>query len=201
MHPTRRQKEILDQIRAFIAEKGYAPSLAEIARRSGLSSVSTVHKHLTLMQERGLLRRRKSRRRGIELSPAAAPAAAAEVPLLGTIAAGQPIEAVADQRTVVIPRELAGRGRTYVLRVKGDSMIDEQIRDGDYVVVEERPEARDGEMVVALIDGREATLKTLYRERGRVRLQPANPALKPIYVRPDELNVRGIVTGVIRRFQ
>ena len=201
MHPTRRQKEILEKIRALIAEKGYAPSLAEIARACGLSSVSTVHKHLTLMQERGLLRRRKSRRRGIELMATAAPAAAAEVPLLGTIAAGRPIEAIEDQRTVAIPRDLAGRGKTFVLKVRGDSMIDEQIRDGDYIVVEERPEARDGEMVVALIEGREATLKTLYRERGRIRLQPANPSLKPIYVAPDDLRVRGVVTGVIRRFQ
>jgi repressor LexA len=201
MHPTRRQKEILDQIRSFIAEKGYAPSLAEIARRCGLSSVSTVHKHLTLMQERGLLRRRKSRRRGIELLPVPSPAVATEVPLLGTIAAGQPIEAVADERTVAIPRELQGRGRTYVLKVRGDSMVDEQIRDGDLVVVEDRPEARDGEMVVALLDGREATLKTLYRERSRVRLQPANPSLRPIYVRPQDLRIQGVVTGVIRRFQ
>lgn len=201
MHPTKRQKEILETIESFIAEKGYAPSLKEIARRCGLSSVATVHKHLALMQERGLLRREKSRRRGIELTPAAPSAQAVEVPLLGTIAAGRPIEAVADASKVMLPRDMVRKGRTYVLRVRGDSMRDEQIRDGDYVVVEDRQEARDGEVVVALIDGREATLKTLHREAGRVRLQPANPAVKPIYVRPSDLRVQGVVTGVLRRYE
>ena len=200
MHPTKRQKEILDQIQSFIAEKGYAPSLKEIARRCGLSSVATVHKHLALMQERGLLRRQKSRRRGIELTPAPAVAQAVEVPLLGTIAAGRPIEAVTDESKVALPRDMVRKGSTYVLRVRGDSMRDEQIRDGDYVVVEDRKEARDGEVVVALIDGREATLKTLHREAGRIRLQPANPSMKPIYVRPGDLRIQGVVTGLIRRF-
>ena len=192
MHPTKRQKEILDQIQSFIAEKGYAPSLKEIARRCGLSSVATVHKHLALMQERGLLRRQKSRRRGIELTPAPAVAQAVEVPLLGTIAAGRPIEAVTDESKVALPRDMVRKGSTYVLRVRGDSMRDEQIRDGDYVVVEDRKEARDGEVVVAL--------KTYRREAGRIRLQPANPSMKPIYVRPGDLRIQGVVTGLIRRF-
>ncbi|HEU4401145.1 MAG TPA: transcriptional repressor LexA [Candidatus Polarisedimenticolia bacterium] len=200
MYPTKRQKEVLEQIRSFIAEKGYAPSLQEIARRCGLSSVATVHKHLSLLQERGLLKREKSRRRGIELQPLPPSHFAVEVPLLGTIAAGRPIEAIPDPQQVQLPRDLVGRGRTYVLKVAGDSMRDEQIRDGDYIVVEERQEARDGEVVVALIDGREATLKTLHRERGRIRLQPANPSMKPIYVRPGDLRIQGVVTGVIRRY-
>lgn len=201
MHPTRRQKEILEQIRAFIAKNGYAPSLTELARRCGLRSVATVHKHLALMQERGLLRRKKGRRRGIELLPAASAVQAVEVLLTGQIAAGRPIEAVADERTIVLPRDMVRGGRTYVLRVRGDSMIDEQVRDGDYVVVEDRRTARNGEMVVALIDGREATLKTLYREKGRVRLQPANPSLSPIYVDPGTLLIQGVVKGLIRRFE
>jgi repressor LexA len=200
MYPTRRQKEILDQIRAFIAEKGYSPSLQEIATRCGLSSVATVHKHLSLMQERGLIRRQKSRRRGIELTPAPPTTFAVEAPLLGTIAAGRPIEAITEQKSVLLPRDMVRKERTYVLRVQGDSMQEEQIRDGDFVVVEERQDARDGEVVVALIDGREATLKTLHRERGRIRLQPANPTMKPIYVRPADLRIQGVVTGIIRRF-
>jgi repressor LexA len=200
MHPTKRQKEILEQIQSFLAEKGYAPSLKEIARRCGLSSVATVHKHLTLMQERGLLRRQKSRRRGIELTPAPPTAQAVEVPLLGTIAAGRPIEAIADESKVMLPRDMVRKGRTYVLRVRGDSMRDEQIRDGDFVVVEERQEARDGEVVVALIDGRDATLKTLHREGTRIRLQPANPSMAPLYVRPADLRIQGVVTGILRRY-
>ncbi len=200
MHPTRRQKEILDAIKDLMAETGRAPTLAEIARRCRLASVSTVHAHLGLLQERGFVRRRKSLRRGIELRPLALTTGAVEVPLLGTIAAGQPIEAVPESTGVVIPRDLAGRGRTYVLRVRGDSMRDEQIRDGDYIVVEERSTARDGEVVVALIEGREATLKTLRRESGRIRLQPANPAVAPIVVRPDDLAIQGVVIGLIRRY-
>jgi repressor LexA len=201
MHPTRRQKEILEQIRVFIAKNGYPPSLTELARRCGLRSVATVHKHLSLMQERGLLRRKKSRRRGIELLPAASAGQAVEVPLTGEIAAGRPIEAIADDRTIALPRDMVCGGRAYVLRVRGDSMIDEQVRDGDYVVVEDRRTARNGEMVVALIEGREATLKTLYREKGRIRLQPANATLSPIYVDPAALRVQGIVKGLLRRFE
>src|SRR5881628_1623973 len=170
MHPTRRQKEILEEIRAFIAEKGHPPSLTELARRCGLRSVATIHKHICLMQERGLLRRKKSRRRPIELLPAASAGLVVEVPLTGQIAAGRPIEAIADELTVVLPRDMIRGDRTFALRVKGDSMIDEQVRDGDFVVVEDRRTAHDGDMVVALIDGREATLKTFHREKGRIRL-------------------------------
>ena len=200
MLPTRRQKEVLEAIKQLMAEAGQAPTLVEIARRCNLSSVATVHRHLALLQERGLLRRRRSRRRGIELKPAALTAAAVELPLLGTIAAGRPIEAVADAEKVIVPRDLSRRGRTYVLRVRGDSMRDEQILDGDYIVVEERDQARDGDVVVALINGREATLKTLRRDRGQIRLQPANLAMKPILVKAAELRIQGVVTGLLRRY-
>jgi repressor LexA len=200
MHPTRRQKEILEALRSFLREHGRPPTLLELARRCGLSAPSAVHKHLTLLEERGLVRRRRGRRRGIEVLPGAARAPGVEAPLLGTIAAGRPIEAVTEERSIGLPRDLARGRRTYVLRVRGDSMIDEQIRDGDYVVVEERAAARDGEVVVALIDGREATLKVLRRERGRVRLQPANPALKPLRLRPGAVRVQGVVTGLLRKY-
>src|SRR3989442_14644476 len=146
----------------------------EIARRVGLSSVSTVHKHLELLEERGLVRRRrKGRRQAIDLLPQARRGSAIDVPLLGRIAAGRPIEAIADERAVPLPRGFVAPGRTYVLEVKGDSMMQEQILDGDYVVVEDRRAPKNGEVAVALIESREATLKWFRRGQGRVRLQPA----------------------------
>lgn len=201
MLPTRRQKEILEAVRSLIAERGEAPTLDAIARRVGLASVSTVHKHLELLQERGLLRRRRrGRRQVIEFSARATSGAAVEVPLLGRIAAGRLIEAIPDERSVALPRDLVRGGGTYVLQVTGDSMVQEQILDGDYVVVEDRRTPRNGEVVVALIDGREATLKTFRRDQGRIRLQPANPSVAPLFVRPEALQIQGVVTGVLRRY-
>ncbi|OLC54417.1 MAG: repressor LexA [Acidobacteria bacterium 13_1_40CM_4_69_4] len=201
MLPTHRQREILEAIRSYVARQGRAPTLMEIARRVGLSSVSTVHKHLELLEERGLLRRRrKGRRQAIDLLPPAQRGSAVHVPLLGRIAAGRPIEAIAEERTVPLPRNLAAGGRTYVLEVTGDSMLQEQILNGDYVVVEDRRAPKNGEVVVALIDGREATLKTLRRYKGRVRLLPANPSMDPIVVRPGSLQIQGVVKGVLRKY-
>jgi len=197
--PTHRQRQILETIRSHVARHGRAPTLKEIARRVGLSSVSTVHKHLELLETRGLVRRRRKRgRRTIDLLPQAQSGSAVQVPLLGRIAAGRPIEAIADERSLPLPRDLIGGGRTYVLEVKGDSMVQEQIREGDYIVVEERSTARNGEVVVALIDGREATLKTLRRDKGRLRLQPAHPAMAPIIVRPEALRIQGVARGLLR---
>jgi repressor LexA len=199
--PTRRQKDVLEALRSLAAERGRTPTLAEIAESTGLASVSTVHKHLRLLEQRGLLkRRRRGRRRGVDLLPAARSGSAVEVPLLGRIVAGRPIETIPEQRTVALPKDLAPGGRSYVLQVKGDSMTEEQILDGDYVVVEGRATPRNGEVIVALVDGREATLKTYRRDRGRVRLIPAHPSMKPIVVRPDSLRVQGIVSGVLRLY-
>jgi repressor LexA len=201
MMPTRRQKEILEALRALGAERGRGPTLAEIARRVGLASVSTVHKHLELLEARGLLkRRRRGRRREMELLPAARSGAALEVPLLGRIVAGRPIETIAEMRAVALPRDMARGSRVYVLQVRGDSMMDEQILDGDYVVVEERSAARNGEVVVALIEGREATLKTYRRAGGRIRLVPAHPSMAPIEVRPEALRIQGVVIGLLRPY-
>lgn len=201
MLPTRRQKAVLDAIQEHIAEAGRPPTLQEIARRCGLSSVATVHRHVALLQERGLLKRRRSRRRGIEIKAAARRSLAVELPLLGAITAGRPIEALPGEQTAIVPRILVRRPEdTFVLRVNGDSMRDEQILDGDLVVVERRERAEDGEVVVALIEGRDAALKTYRQERGRIRLQPANPAVEPIEVRPADLRIQGIVTGLFRRF-
>ena len=201
MLPTRRQKEILEALRSLSAERGRAPTLLEIASRVGLSSVSTVHKHLGLLEERGLLRRRRrGGRREIDLLSPALLGAAVEVPLLGRIVAGRPIEAIVEERRVSLPKDLVRGARTYVLQVKGESMVEEQILDGDYVVVEERATPRNGEVVVALIDGREATLKKYHRAGGRVRLVPAHPSMKPIEVREQSLRIQGVVAGVLRRY-
>ncbi|MGH9750760.1 MAG: transcriptional repressor LexA [Candidatus Polarisedimenticolia bacterium] len=198
MLPTRGQRRILDAFRALVDENGRAPTLMEVARRCGLASPATVHKHLRLLEERGLLRRRGRRR--ILLKPEATARPAVAAPLLGTIAAGRPIDAVEDPSPVSLPAGLLRSGRSFVLRVKGDSMVGEGILDGDYVVVAERPTARLGEIVVALLPGGEATLKTLKRERGRVMLRPANPRHRPIRVRPSDLRIQGVVTALVRRY-
>ncbi|MFQ5876833.1 MAG: transcriptional repressor LexA [Acidobacteriota bacterium] len=201
MHPTRRQKQILEILRSHIAREGRSPTLARIARRCGLASPATVHKHLSLLEQRGLLRRRRRGRRGeITLRPAAYSTAAVELPLLGRIAAGRPIEAIVEPESIPVPRALVGRGRAYVLRVRGDSMVDEGIRDGDYIVVESRDHARDGEVVVALLEGREATLKVLRRGRRGLVLEPANPSMRPIRIRGRSIVIQGVVTGLLRRY-
>ena len=195
MYVTKRQKEILDFITGFIQQRGYAPSLQEIGSRFGLSSLATVHKHLSRLEEKGLIRRSYNRGRSIELT-----VEAVELPLLGLVAAGKPIEAVPEKETIAVPANMVGRRSTYVLQVKGDSMLDEQIRDGDYVVVEERTTAENGETVIALLKGEEVTLKKFYRENGYIRLQPANPAMKPIRVKEEDLRIQGIVIGVLRKY-
>jgi repressor LexA len=197
---TKRQREILDYLNEFIAQHGYAPSLEEIGRRFNLSSLATVHKHLTNLQEKGFIRRAWNRSRSVEVVPTRAGGRATELPLLGFVAAGHPIEAVAGSETISVPEALVGRKDSYVLRVKGDSMIDEQIRDGDFVIVEDRRTADNGEMVIALVNGADVTLKKLYREMGHVRLQPANPAMQPIILQPDQVQVQGVVIGVMRRY-
>ena len=149
---TKRQREILDYLNDFIQQHGYAPSLEEIGRRFGLSSLATVHKHLTNLQEKGFIKRAWNRSRSVELVPTRLGGRAVELPLLGYVAAGAPIEAVAGSETIAVPEDLAGKRDTYVLRVKGDSMIDEQIRDGDFVIVEDRQTADNGEMVIALLE-------------------------------------------------
>ena len=203
MHLTRRQKEILDFLTRHIERKGYAPTIEEIGEHFGLSSLATVHKHLTNLQDKGLIKRAWNRSRALELVPTEVKVQAVELPLLGRVAAGTPIEAVQSSETIFVPEDMLGRSRsdTYVLQVKGDSMIDEQIRDGDYVIVENRKSVRDGEMVIALVDGDNVTLKKLYWETGgKVRLQPANARMKPIYVEQADLRIQGVVIGVLRKY-
>ena len=197
---TKRQKEILDFLEEFGEENGYSPSFEEIARHFGYTSLATVHEHLENLRSKGYIRKSYNASRSIELVAEEAPAVA--LPLMGNVAAGVPIEAIEDQETVVVPEDMIGRnGRHYVLRVRGDSMIEEQIRDGDYVIVNARNTAENGEMVVALVNGDSATVKKFYRERdGQIRLQPANVTMAPMYFASDEVMVQGIVVGVIRRY-
>ena len=197
---TKRQREILDYLNDFIQQHGYAPSLEEIGRRFNLSSLATVHKHLTNLQEKGFIRRAWNRSRSVEVIEARTAVRAVELPMLGYVAAGSPIEAVPSQETIAVPEALAGKRDSYVLRVRGNSMIDEQICDGDFVIIEDRRTASDGETVVALIGGSDVTLKKLYREHDRIRLQPANPTMQPIYVAADQVQVQGVVVGIMRKY-
>ena len=198
---TKRQREILDYLNEFIQQHGYAPSLEEIGRRFGLSSLATVHKHLTNLQEKGFIKRAWNRSRSVEMIPTRTAGRAVELPLLGFVAAGVPIEAITSSETIAVPDDLVGKHDTYVLRVRGDSMIDEQIRDGDFVIVEDRKNVEGGEMVIALLRGTDVTLKKFYRDAGgKIRLQPANAAMQPIFVDPDQVQIQGVVVGVMRRY-
>lgn len=201
MHVTRRQKEILDFLTRHLERKGYAPTIEEIGEHFGLSSLATVHKHLTNLQEKGLIKRAANRSRALELVASDVKVRAVELPLLGRVAAGSPIEAIQDTETIFVPEDMVGRKETYVLQVKGDSMIEEQIKDGDYVIVESRKTARDGEMVIALLEEERATLKKFYRESASVvRLQPANAQMSPIFVDAEDLRIQGVVIGILRKY-
>jgi repressor LexA len=200
---TQRQKEILDYITRFIERHGYEPSYAQIARHFGVSSKATIAKHIAALERRGLLSRRDDDGAfnlavKVEETPSDA---ICEVPLLGRIAAGAPLDAVQDAEPISIPRFLLGRvrpERVYALRVTGDSMIDEHICDGDIALIENRTEARDGEIVVALIDGARATLKRLFRFGPEVELRPANSQLAPMRLPATRVRVQGIFRGLLR---
>lgn len=199
---TPKQKEVLDFIVEFINEKGYPPSFREIAAGLDLASPSTVHVHIQALRARGYLRVGSNNTGSRELEPtdkAIRWGKSAILPLAGLIAAGAPIEAIEERETFAVPIELApDSANSYVLRVKGDSMIEDGILDGDYVIVERNPSPKNGDVVVALLDNAYATLKRFYRERDRIRLQPAHSALKPIYCY-DPL-IQGVVRAVIRNF-
>ncbi len=201
MNLTRRQREILDFIEDFMGERGYSPSLEEIANRFGLSSVATVHKHLKALEERGAIRRGHNQSRSISLVERAVRADATTIPLLGRVAAGLPIEAIQNTEEIMIPEDMLGRRRTYALEVQGDSMIDEGIHNGDHVVIEERGSAENGETVIALLPGGEVTLKRYFREGKIIRLQPANDSLRPMMIPEEDLRIQGVVIGVLRRYR
>jgi repressor LexA len=199
---TRRQKEILDYLQSYIHKQGYAPSFEEIAEHFAFRSLATVHEHLTNLERKGYIQRGHNESRAIEMVPVPGQTGATELPLLGQVAAGEPIEAVVTPESIAVPNDLIPRrGNSYVLRVRGESMIDEHIESGDFVVVHGRDTADNGEMVVALVDGTSATVKRLYREPGGwIRLQPANETVRPIRVHEDNVLIQGVVVGVIRKY-
>ncbi len=199
---TRRQREILDYLNDYTAEHGYAPSFDEIAEQFDYASLATVHEHLSNLERKGYIKRSYNESRAIEILPSDVFPKAVELPLLGAVAAGLPLEAQTTGETVSVPDSFVRRpGNHYVLKVRGQSMIDAQIADGDFVVVQDKSAADNGEMVIAMLQDSSATVKRFYRERdGRIRLQPANDTMQPIYVNENEISVRGVVVGVLRRY-
>jgi repressor LexA len=202
---TRRQREIYDFISQFVEAQGYSPSLEEIAAAFGLSSVATVHKHVKHLVDKGYLRKAWNRSRSVEPVPAEDAAPSIQLPILGSVAAGRPIEAIEPDsgtaETFSVPADMVPHSKDhYVLRVRGDSMIEDQICDGDLVVIEGRREARNGETVVALVDGTEATLKRFYRNGADVKLVPANHTMSPMEFHASQVEIRGVVRGLIRNF-
>jgi repressor LexA len=200
---TRRQSEILSYLQTHIQEHGYAPSFEEIAERFGFQSLATVHEHLTNLERKGYIRRSYNESRAIEVMPPRGTALATEIPLLGKVAAGTPIEALMHEEAIAVPEDmLPRRGPNFALRVAGSSMIDDHILDGDVVVVHGRQAAENGELVIALVNGSEATVKRFYRESGGwIRLQPANTTMQPMRFQERDVLIQGIVVGVIRKYQ
>jgi repressor LexA len=205
---TRRQKEVMDFLSQFIADHGYSPSYEEIASGLGLASLATVHKHIQALETKQYLRRSYNHSRSLEIGdrffseerarrPQESPLA---IPLLGRIAAGAPVEAIPNQETLHFS-DFAGQENTFALQVRGESMIEDHICNGDFVLIEKTSQARNGEIVVALVDGSEATLKRYYSEPdGQVRLQPANANMAPIYVKPENLQIQGRVLAIMRKY-
>jgi len=208
---TKRQREIYDFIARFVAEHGYSPSFEEIGAGTDLSSLATVHKHVSNLERKGLLKRDYNRSRSIDVLPprgalkrsmavGAGVAATVELPLLGLIAAGRPVEALQNPETISFADFTRSSSDVFVLQVKGESMQDEAILDGDYILVEKTAAVRNGEIVVALVDGTESTLKRIYKEGDQVRLQPSNAAMQPIIVPAASVQIQGRVIGVLRKY-
>ncbi|PIQ99108.1 MAG: repressor LexA [Nitrospinae bacterium CG11_big_fil_rev_8_21_14_0_20_45_15] len=199
MHLTRRQKEIFDFLKQQIQKNGYAPSIAEIGKHFGLNSPATIHKHLSHLQEKGLIRKQDNLSRSIEIASEENENSSNEYPFLGYIAAGKPIEVLENREVTSLFPDPMDKD-VYVLKVKGDSMIEDHIKDGDFVIVEQRSSANNGETVVALLDNERATLKRFYREKDHVRLQPANTTMQALILKEGDFKIQGVVIGVLRKF-
>ncbi len=198
---TPRQQELLGFLTRYREVNGCAPTITEMQSHFGWKSTSTAHVLLGALEREGKIRKIAHAGRGIEILEINSPGSEHEIPLLGTVAAGTPIEAVLSQESVFIPKDMVNGNRTFALRVRGDSMINDGILDGDIIVVESRQTAEIGQTVVALIDGSEATVKKFYSERGRIRLEAANPRYRPIVISPaNRVTIQGVVKGVIRKY-
>ena len=204
---TRRQKEVLDFIAGYQVENGYSPSYEEIARGLKLASIATVHKHISALDKKNYLQRSHNQSRSIDVAPRYLQEqrrnrleASLEVPMLGTIAAGQPVETYSERETLSFG-DFVGQKDTYALRVRGNSMVDDHICEGDMILIENTVEAREGDIVVALVGGTETTLKRYYREPGNIiRLQPANSAMSPIRVPAQDVQIQGRLLAVLRKY-
>ena len=201
MPVTARQRQVFEFISRFNETHKQPPTIAEIGKQFKMSSSASVHSILMALEREGLIKRIPNVSRGIELIDQETATDSYEIPLLGTVAAGQPIEAILTHDTVAVPRDMIGQGRTFALRVRGDSMIEENIQHGDTIIVSAQQTAQNGQVVVALIDGNYATVKKFYREPDFIRLEPANPQFKPILIKtPERIEIQGIVRGLIRRY-
>jgi repressor LexA len=206
MPVTAKQRRIFEFIRRYIESNHEAPTIAEIGRQFQMRSSASVHAVLTALEREGLIKRTPNVSRGIQIVQQKEGGGGTgdddnEIPLLGTVAAGQPIEAILSHDTISVPKDLQGHGRTFALRVRGESMIDENIQDGDIIIVQSQKTAENGQVVVALIDGNYATVKKFYREPEFIRLEPANPQYKPIFIKTEErIQIQGVVRGLIRKF-
>jgi len=203
MPVTAKQRRIYEFIRRYIDSNQEAPTIAEIGRQFQMRSSASVHAVLTALEREGLIKRIPNVSRGIQIVQKEGGGGDDdnEIPLLGTVAAGQPIEAILSHDTVSVPKDLHGHGRTFALRVRGESMIEENIQDGDIIIVQSQKTAENGQVVVALIDGNYATVKKFYREPEFIRLEPANPQYKPIFIKTEErIQIQGVVRGLIRKY-
>jgi repressor LexA len=200
MHLTKRQQEIFQYLKDHIQNKGYAPSIMEIGEQFGLSSPATVHKHLTHLENKDLIRKQHNLSRAIEIVEETGNELSREYVLLGSIVAGKPIEVLENREAIALMPD-ANDKDIFVLRVEGNSMIEDHIKDGDFVIIEKREHAQNGETVVALLDNDKATLKRFYKEKDHVRLQPANPDMQPIIVQEGDFKIQGVVIGVMRKFK
>jgi len=200
MYLTKRQREILNFTISFIKNNGFSPSLEEIGAGVGLSSIATVYQHLVNLEKKGCIKRKWNRSRSLELGESAFQSLSNEIPLLGLVSAGKPIEAVENPESISISPGFTSKNKTFALKVIGDSMVDEHIRNGDYVIVEERKSAKDGETVVALIDNNEVTIKKFYHKKNKIHLEPANVNMKPIIVDEKNVQIQGVVIGLMRKY-
>jgi repressor LexA len=201
MPVTARQRQVYEYICRYAENEKQPPTIAEIGKQFQMTSSASVHSILSALEREGLIKRIPNVSRGIEIVEQETAADDYQIPLLGLVAAGQPIEAVLSHETVSAPKNMIGRGRMFALRVRGDSMIDENIQDNDIIIVSSQQTAENGQMVVALIDGNYATVKKFYRESDFIRLEPANPQFKPIFIKtPGRLQLQGVVRGLIRNY-
>jgi repressor LexA len=196
-----RQRQVFEFISRYVEFNKQPPTIAEIGRQFKMSSSASVHSILSSLEQAGLIKRIPHISRGIEIVEQESSSHEGELPLLGVVAAGQPIEAVLTHQTVSVPHDMVGTERMFALQVRGDSMIDENIQDGDVIIVASQQTAENGQVVVALIDGNYATVKKFYREPEFIRLEPANPQFKPIFIKtPERLQIQGVVRGLIRKY-